>query len=298
MNRRQFIALLAAASTTPALGSNKFTLRYLLSSCLYGTMRIEDILPEASRTEATHLDLWPRNHGDQREQVAAMGTEAFSALLEKHNVKLGCISRYDLGPFKLADEFAFAKLFTCPTIVTASGGPKNLAGSELRDAVRAFCEQLKPHLDTAAECGVTLAIENHGNSLVHTPDSLRWMLEFSSSTQLGVALAPYHLPQDPGLLAALIRDLGPRLALFYAWQHGKGSMQAQPKSDELLQLPGRGPLDFSPLLAALRDIRFQGWTSIFMHPFPRGIPIVEGGSLAVSAEINRARQFLESCLPE
>jgi sugar phosphate isomerase/epimerase len=70
-------------------------------------------------------------------------------------------------------------------------------------------------------------------------------------------------------------------------------MQAQPKEDELLQLPGRGPLDFYPLVSALREIAFDGWTSIFMHPFPRGIPIVEGGVSAVTAEINRARAYLD-----
>lgn len=33
-------------------------------------------------------------------------------------------------------------------------------------------------------------------------------------------------------------------------------MTRTPKEKELLQMPGRGALDFRPLLAALRDIRF------------------------------------------
>ena len=33
-----------------------------------------------------------------------------------------------------------------------------------------------------------------------------------------------------------------------------------------------------------------------MHPTPRGIPIVEGGPSAVTAEINRARAYLDTTL--
>jgi hypothetical protein len=46
----------------------------------------------------------------------------------------------------------------------------------------------------------------------------------------------------------------------------------------------------------LREIAFDGWTSIFMHPFPRGIPILNGNASAVSAEIARARAYLETKL--
>lgn len=60
-------------------------------------------------------------------------------------------------------------------------------------------------------------------------------------------------------------------------------------------MPGRGSLDFAPLLAALREIEYSGFTEIFMHPVPRGIPILEP-TAAVTAEINRARDYLTECL--
>jgi hypothetical protein len=75
-------------------------------------------------------------------------------------------------------------------------------------------------------------------------------------------------------------------------------MKPMPEEEELLQMPGRGPLNFAPLLAALGGINFQGWADIFMHRTPRGIPIVEGGAAAVTAEINRARDYLEQELAE
>ena len=68
-----------------------------------------------------------------------------------------------------------------------------------------------------------------------------------------------------------------------------------PKEEEMRQMPGWGPLDFKPMLDALRQIRFAGLTSIFMHPVPRGIPILPTAA-EVTAAINQSRQHLEQCL--
>ena len=54
-------------------------------------------------------------------------------------------------------------------------------------------------------------------------------------------------------------------------------------------------LDFTPLLAALKKIGYSRWTEIFMHPVPRGIPILET-TAAVTAEINKSRKYLEAIL--
>jgi len=150
---------------------------------------------------------------------------------------------------------------------------------------------MKPHLEVAEETGVTIAIENHGNNLIDSPDSLKWLAELRPSKHLGIAFAPYHLPQEADLLGQLIRDLGDSIEMFYAWQHGMGCTKKLPKEQELLQMPGRGKLDFTPLIAALRDIQYTGWTEIFMHPVPRGIPILES-TAEVTAEINRSRRYL------
>jgi sugar phosphate isomerase/epimerase len=142
---------------------------------------------------------------------------------------------------------------------------------------------------------VQVAIENHSSTLINEPDAIRWLRDFSAGKPLGIALAPYHLPQDPELMAGLIRELDDRLALFYAWEYGRGCMKPMPLEEELMQLPGRGSLDWAPLLRALRDIRFSGWTEIFMHPTPRGRPIRETAA-EVTEEINRARAHLETVL--
>lgn len=302
VSRRSFLGACAASGLTawetPLLpaADRDFQPRYMLASCMYGYSPLQEILPEVRRTGATAIDIWPKVHGNQREQLNEMGEEAFAALLRQHDITLGCLTQYRLGPFGLQQEIHVAGRLGCPVIVTGGRGPKGLRGSELKAAVVQFIEQMKPHLEVAAETGVTVAIENHGNNLIESPDSLKWLAELRPSEHLAIALAPYHLPQNEELLSDLIRALGNRIAVFYAWQHGMGCHLKLPKEQELLQMPGRGDLDFQPLLAALGDIRYRGWMEIFMHPVPRGVPILEPTS-AVTAEINRARDYLTRRLP-
>ena len=151
---------------------------------------------------------------------------------------------------------------------------------------------MKPHIAAAEKHGITISIENHGSALIESPDSMRWLIELTDSPHLGIALAPYHLPDDAQLVAQLIEDLGQGLALFYAWQHGMGCHEKLPKGQELMQMPGRGSLDFAPILSALKKINYTGWTEIFMHPVPRGIPILDS-TADVTDEINRARHYLD-----
>ena len=302
-NRRKWIqgiSSVALAGRFPchwsfAQEANAFQLKYLVASCLYGYSDIASILPELLKLDASAIDVWPKVHGNQREQLEELGEENFANLLQKHHVSLGCITQYKLGPLGLQDEMRLAKRFGCKTIVTGAIGPKDVQGVELKKAVATFVEQMKPHLAIAEETGVTIAIENHSNSLINSPDSLRYLFDLRPSKHLAIAFAPYHLPQDEKLLASLMQDVMPALEVFYAWQHGEGCMTQMPKAQELLQMPGRGKLDFGPLLHVLKANRFQGWTSIFMHPFPRGVPILEK-TADVTAEINRSRHYLEDLL--
>ena len=274
------------------MNEKPFELNYILASCMYGTTPLAEIVPEVKKSGNEHIDIWPRVHGNQREQVESMGNDAFAALLATHGVGLGISTRFDLGPFGLEEEMAFVREFGASLIVTGSKGPKGLVGEELRAAVANFAKGLKPHIAAAEKHDITISIENHGSALIETPDSMKWLIEFTDSPHLGIALAPYHLPDDAQLVAKLIADLGQGLALFYAWQHGMGCHEKLPKEQELLQLPGRGSLDFAPILAALKKINYSGWTEIFMHPVPRGIPILDSTE-DVTGEINRARHYLD-----
>jgi sugar phosphate isomerase/epimerase len=296
ITRRGFLsscaALTAAASFSRGVHAQDepFALRYNLASSMYGELPLAEILPEVAKVGADTIDIWPKRHGNQREQWDAMGDEAFRALLDEHGVKLGMITRYDLGPYKLQDELKVAGAFGARIVVAGSG---RIDGDSIKARVETFIERMKPHVAVAEEAGVTIAIENHSNALIESFDSLRYLAELSPSPNLGIALAPYHLPQEPETIAHLIRDIAPRLAHFYAWEHGHGSRDKMPKVLEMKQLPGYGPLDFAPIVAALRDIDYAGWTSVFMHPVPRGIPILPTAG-EVTAAMNRSREYLDS----
>lgn len=303
LTRRSFCAASALAvgnavrerTTAAAADTPEFDLKYILGSCMYGYQYVGEILPEVRKVGATAVDIWPKVHGNQREQLTDLGEEKFASMLQAHDITLGCITQYKLGPFGLQSEMQLARRFGCQTIVTGGAGPTKLHGSELKAAVQAFIEKMKPHLEVAAETGVTIAIENHANNLIESPDSLKWLAELRPSKHLAIALAPYHLEQNAAFLASLIESLDDSIAVFYAWQHGMGCHDKLPKEQELLQLPGRGELDFGPLLVALKRIKYSGWTEIFMHPVPRGIPILET-TAAVTAEINRSREYLKGIL--
>lgn len=303
IRRRTFLQGVAAGCASAAWGSvhaaeSSFKLRYVVGSSMFGELPLEEILPEVRKTGAEQIDIWPRKHGNQREQIEEMGHDAFEALLARHRVKATVFTHYDLGPFRLKEDLKAMHRFGARLVICGGSGPKGLQGLELKKAVAEFVEKLKPQLDALGEKGVSIGVENHGNNLIDSPDSLRWLAELAPTPNLGIALAPYHLETlgvDAAGMASLIRDLGPRLKMFYAWQHGMGCMTKLPKEQELLQMPGRGELDFLPLLQALRDIRYTGLTEIFMHPVPRGIPILPTAA-EVTAEINRSRAHLESLL--
>ena len=296
MKRRRFLQSLSALAAAPAFAAETpWKLNYMLASSMYGSLPLADILPEVKKTGATAIELWPKKHGTQREEMDAMGHDKFAALLQEHGVGFGGTTRYDLGPFKLTDEVAIVKKFGGSFIVTGGAGEwKGVSPEQLKANVKDFVEKMKPHAALAAENGVEIGIENHINNLIDTPDSLLWLADdIRNIPGIGIALAPYHLPQDTKLLSDLIKHIDQKMTLFYTWEHGMGCMKPMPKEEELQQMPGRGKLDWKPLLLALKETKFTGPTEIFMHPTPRGIPIMP--TVAEStAEIVRAKNHLDA----
>ena len=310
ITRRRALAALSATALLPALGgcgraqeppvaAAPFRLRHALSSALYGELPLADILPEAARCGADGIDIWCRRHGNQREQIPAMGDDAFPALLAQHGVRFAVDTCYPLGPFRLQQEMAWMRRLGGEVIVTGSPGAKEPSGAEARAAVVDFLERLKPHVARAEELDVTIAIENHGDQLICHPDALRCFAELNRSPRLGIAFAPHQLHRWGDRIPGLIRDLGAaNLPFVYFQEHSPGIHAQVAKEVELQQLPGfGGGLDYRPIVAALRDVRFAGWVSIFMHPTPRGIPILPTTG-EVTGAIRRSRAYIDHCLQE
>jgi len=297
MNRRHFLQSLSALAAAPAwAAASPWKLNYMLASSMYGNLSLAEILPEVKKTGATGIELWPKKHGTQREEMDEIGHDKFAEMLKEQGVSFGGSTRYDLGPFGLSEEIKVVKKFGGSFIVTGGTGDYKVSPEQLKINVKDFVEKMKPHAALAAENGVEIGIENHVNNLIDTPDSLLWLADdIRDIPGIGIALAPYHLPQETKLLADLIKHIDQKMTLFYAWEHGMGCMKPMPKEEEIQQMPGRGPLDWKPLLAALKEINFTGPTEIFMHPTPRGIPILPTAA-ETTAEIVRAKNHLESLI--
>ena len=304
MTRRKFLQTLPALAALPALApsvqaADAFKLRYILSSAMYGEMPLEVILPEVAKTGSEAIDIWCRVHGNQREQIAEMGDEAFGGLLTKHRVSLGVSTRYPLGPFKLQEEMAWVKKMGGKIVLCGCTGPKEPEGAEAKEAILKFLEEMKPHVAKAEELGITIAIENHNKQALYHPDSLRYFAELNKSSNLGVAFAPHHLHKWADQIPALLRDLGAKqIPFMYFQEHSQGIFAKASKEVEMQQMPGfGGGLDYRLIVKALRDIRYTGYVEIFMHPTPRGIPILPTVE-EITAAINKSRAYVENCLTQ
>ena len=86
LSRRQCLAagtIAALGATTTAAAEKKpdqFRLRYILASAMYGYAPLKEILPEVKKVGADAIDIWPKVHGDQREQIETPGPPSFAAI--------------------------------------------------------------------------------------------------------------------------------------------------------------------------------------------------------------------------
>lgn len=302
INRREFLRALPGAAFLPLIAqsapaADTFKLRYILSSAMYGEMPLDVILPEVAKTGAEAIDIWCRVHGNQREQITEMGDEVFASLLQKHRVQLGVSTRYPLGPFRLQEEMAWVKKMGGKIVLCGSPGPKEPEGAAAKTAVLKFLEDMKPHIARAEEIGVVIAIENHNNQAIYHPDSLRYFAELNTSAHIGIAFAPHHLHRWADQIPTLLKELGSKqIPFMYFQEHSEGIAAKVPKEIEMRQMPGfGGGLDYGPIVKTLREIRYAGYVEIFMHPTPRGIPILPTAGEITDA-INKSRNYVENCL--
>lgn len=304
MNRRTALEILGLSALS-ALGPHvasaaKQHPRYVLSSAMYGDLPLEAVLAEVKRAGCESVDIWRKVHATHREQIREMGDEAFQSLLKKYGTKMSVSTCYPLGPFKQDDELRWVKKNGGFLTVCGSGrmGEKDPVGEEAKRQVKAFFEKLKPHYELAEELGVTMAIENHKNAMLSSPDSIRYFAEMNPSKNVGIAFAPHHLYDAVEEIPGLLRDCGKEnLPFIYFQEHHPSSKTKMAKEEELKQLPGFGSLDYVPILAALQVVEFSGLAEIFMHPVPRGIPVLPTAE-EITDVILKSRAYIEECLPE
>jgi sugar phosphate isomerase/epimerase len=149
--------------------------------------------------------------------------------------------------------------------------------AELTAKTKAFIESLKGQLETAEKYNSYIAIENHGGGLLNSLDSFKAFVDNNTHPRLGLAMAPYHLQAAKASVEEAIATAGKQLFFFYAWQSGGG----------LAQLPGHGPTDFTPWLAALAKIDYKWYVNPFMHNEPEPDEM--------SKALEKSRDYLKAC---
>jgi sugar phosphate isomerase/epimerase len=288
VDRRRFLSGVAcgAAATVAAPGllaaeraadAGRWKMRLSASTIAFTKLPVEEACRRIARLGFEAVDVWSAHAGCPHldDLLDRLGAEGLNEVLAENKLKLYAFSVYQGGYRKYAEL-----LGKCGGGVAVRGSTKAADAKELIPRMKQFVEGLKLDLELAEKYDSYLAIENHGGALLGTLDSLKAFVEINNSPRLGIALAPYHLQGQKVAVEEAIGVCGKQLFFFYAWQRAKG----------VDQLPGHGPADFSPWLAALAKAGYEWYVNPFLHHEPQ--PDVTEKALA------KSRDYLRQCWPE
>jgi len=285
VDRRRFLSLAAggavAAAAAPGLlgpaarpAEGGWQMRLSCSSINYTRLPIEGACQRIAELGFEAIDIWSAHAGCPHldDVLKRLGPEGLKEVLAKNKLKLYAFSVYQGGYRKYAELLGKAG---GGVAVRGSAGPCD--PKDLTARMKAFFEALKPDIELAEKYNSYLAIENHGGSLLSSLDSFKAFVELNPHKRAGIALAPYHLQGLKAAVEEAIAVGGKQLFFFYAWQHAGG----------LSQLPGHGPTDFVPWIAALAKVGYAWYVNPFMHNEPE--------PEAMTAALAKSRDYLRQC---
>jgi len=225
------------------------------STIAFTKLPIEQACRQIAKLGFEAVDVWSAHAGCPHldDVLKRLGPEGLKELLEKNKLKLYAFSVYSGGYRKYAEL-----LGKCGGGVAIRGSAGAVPPNQLTARMKAFIEGLKPDLELCEKYDSYLAIENHGGALLNSLDSFKAFVDVNKNPRLGIAMAPYHLQGSRASVEEAIGATGKQLFFFYAWQRAKGTGQ----------LPGVGPTDFTPWIAALAKAGYQWYVNPFMHHEP------------------------------
>jgi sugar phosphate isomerase/epimerase len=267
--------LSARATAGEALAGEKapWPMRMSTSTVQFSSLSVEKACEQIAALGFVAVDFWHEGFGCPHlgEIEKRLGPEGLKDLLAKTKLKLYAFSCYNVGYPRFAELLGKAG-GGLAVREARYGKVQNLA-----EEMKAFLEELKPQLELAEKYNSRIAIENHGDSLLNSKDSFKAFVELNSNPRLGIALAPYHLQAAKIPVEEVIGIVGKQLLFFYAWQNGAG----------MKQLPGVGPADFTPWIAALAKAGYAEYVNPFMHGHPGPDEMAKG--------LATARDYLIQC---
>jgi sugar phosphate isomerase/epimerase len=246
--------VLAAERAAPA-AEGTWKMRLSCSSINFMSLSIEQACQRIAALGFEAIDVWSAHAGCPHldDVLNRLGPEGLTELLAKNHLKRYAFSVYRGGYPKYAEL-----LGKCGggVAVRSSAGPCD--PKDLVPRMRAFFEALKPEIELAEKHDSYLAIENHGHALLDSLDSFKAFVDLNTHPRVGIALAPYHVQGLEQSVEEAIGICGKQLLFFYAWQRAPG----------VEQLPGLGPTDCTPWIAALAQSGYGWYVNPFMHHEP------------------------------
>ena len=258
-------------------GKTPWPLRLSTSTVQFSSLSVEKACERIAALGFAAVDFWHAGFGcphlDEIEK--RLGPEGLKDLLAKNHLKLYAFTCYNVG--KNAGYPRFAELLGKAGGGVAVREARYGKVQNLTAEMKALLEQLKPQLELAEKYHSRIAVENHADSLLNSKDSFKAFVELNRNPRLGIALAPYHLQAAGISVEEVIGIAGKQLLFFYAWQHADG----------MKQLPGIGPADFTPWIAALARAGYAEYVNPFMHGHPGPDEMAKG--------LATARDYLVRC---
>lgn len=241
-----------AAGTARADGG-PWKMRLSGSSIAFASLPIEKACARLAALGFEAVDVWAGLGCPHLDDVLKrLGAGGLMELLAQQKLKLYSFS-YPASYARYAEL-----LGKCGGGVAVRGSAGPCHPKELTSRMKAFIEQLKPEVELAEKYSSYLAIENHGQSLLDSIDSFKAFVDLNKHPRLGIALAPYHIQALKASVEEAIQAAGRQLLYFYAWQH----------APRVGQLPGIGPTDCTPWLAALAKAGYRWYVNPFLHGEP------------------------------
>jgi sugar phosphate isomerase/epimerase len=269
-------AFVARAAEGPFRGKAAWTMQMSTSSVEYSLLPLAAACERIARLGFAAVDFWHAGFGcPHLDEIEHLGPQGLQEMLGKQRLKLAAFTCYNVGANHQYPRYAaiLGKLGGGLVVREARYGKVDNLTAEMK----ALLEGLKPQLELADKHNTRIAIENHGGGLLNSLDSFKAFVELNRHPRLGIALAPYHLQAAKVSVPEVIRLVGKQLMFFYAWQHAEG----------MKQLPGVGPTDFTPWLAALAETAYAGYVNPFMHGQTRPDEMDRG--------LTTARDYLAGC---
>lgn len=291
LHRREFLARAAGVTAAgwaaggltapgPVRGAEggRWKMRLSCSTINFSSLPVEQAVARIAALGFDAVDVWSAHAGCPHldDVLDRLGAEDLKELLAKHKLDLYAFSVYQGGYPKYAE------------LLGAAGGGVAVRGSskaidnpaELTARMKEFLESLKPEIELAEKYDSYLAVENHGNALLDSLDSFKAFVDLNRHPRLGLAMAPYHLQSGKVSIEEAIGVAGKQLFFFYAWQN----------APDVGQLPGKGPADCRPWIAALAKADYRWCVNPFMHHEPEPD--------AMSAAMAESVRYLKRCYTE